>query len=379
MEEFLPSSIDIQKKLTKKFRAKHGIFLTPKSLREALFDHIDIVPRNVLEPSCGSGEFLVDCERRFPNAGITGVELNDGLVSIARSNVSRTDIVQSDFLDYKCDRKFDLIIGNPPFARVAKKNCRYPEAILLRSNLYIEILYKCLAEHLERDGVLAMILPATIQNGASFQLVRNTIISMNVVHFEVIREHEFKDTKAGVCLLVVQNTAGNNERFEFDGILTGKSRYIRDIVTGCKTFSEYDLNILSYNATHLLKPYHSRDRDDIEYVLSRDLHDRDIVFDENKRLYIKRDVPSRTHSGNVVFISRTMSTGATMGGTYQFKFAKFYSPEFLYDMSMYAISGADIDIFYESLKDERTNMYLEELLGSGALNINTLRKLPIFR
>jgi adenine-specific DNA methylase len=65
--DFLPSSIDLQKKLGMKKRAKQGIFFTPKTLRDILFSHIDnFNPTTILEPSCGSGEFLVDCREKYP-------------------------------------------------------------------------------------------------------------------------------------------------------------------------------------------------------------------------------------------------------------------------------------------------------------------------
>jgi SAM-dependent methyltransferase len=376
MQDFLRSSIDVQKKLPMKFRAKHGIFLTPKPLRDILFSHMDIVPMRILEPTCGSGEFLVDCERAFPNAEITGVELNEELVEVARHNVRRSHVVHSDFLKYESSEKFDLIVGNPPFAKVLKKNAKYPEAVRATSNLYIEVLYKCLTEHLAPGGILAMIFPASIQNAVSFKKMRTLVFSLNIVYVEIVRDHGFKNTQAGVAILVVKNSPCiNNSRFEYDKLLVDDGDYIRKSICGYKKFLDYDLKILSYNAPHLLKEFHSRNPNDIPFVLSCDLSDREVSFGD-KRLFVTRNVKAKVHSGPIVFISRV--GGVAMGGEYKLKYAKFDRLSFLNDMAMYAIAGKDLDVFYESLQDERTEEYLKKILGTGVLNIDILKNLPIF-
>ena len=61
--EFLESSLQVQKSLGRKTRAKRGIFFTPKTLRDIVLSKIQITPRNVLDPTCGSAEFLVDCSQ----------------------------------------------------------------------------------------------------------------------------------------------------------------------------------------------------------------------------------------------------------------------------------------------------------------------------
>lgn len=169
--DFLDSSVLVQKQLGMKHRSKMGIFFTPKPLRDIVLRHVNITPQSVLEPSCGSGEFLVDCETMFPEASITGVELDETLSRVSKENTSRSVIHTQDFLTFD-GGKFDLVIGNPPFVQMKSVN---KDASVGRSNLYIEILFKCITQHLNANGVLAMVLPSTIMNGHFSQPVRNLI------------------------------------------------------------------------------------------------------------------------------------------------------------------------------------------------------------
>ena len=64
-DQFLQHSIDITKSLTKKEKKDDGIFLTPRVIRQKQLEKtlywlniLKIKPKLVLEPSCGSLEFL---------------------------------------------------------------------------------------------------------------------------------------------------------------------------------------------------------------------------------------------------------------------------------------------------------------------------------
>ena len=75
-------SVETTKALTKEHKAKHGIFFTPKSVRELIWGYIDITPTTILEPSAGSGEFFDDCREKFPDATVVGVELDSSMAEV---------------------------------------------------------------------------------------------------------------------------------------------------------------------------------------------------------------------------------------------------------------------------------------------------------
>jgi hypothetical protein len=369
--EFLESSLQVQKSLGRKTRAKRGIFFTPKTLRDIVLSKIPIVPRNVLDPTCGSAEFLVDCAAKWPNATMTGVELTEEIVPVAKSNISSADIHCADFMSWKTDEKFDLIIGNPPFVKLVKSTNTH--MYKKSSNLYIEIPYKCLTEHLATDGVLAMVLPSTIQNGEFCSMIREMFFSMTIEHFEIIRDHGFKDTQAGVALIVVRNKPGINTRYNFDGILTEHAEKLRQMISGRKKFSDYDLHLVG--GSRSAKDYKTKfgsDDADVAFILTGEFKQDAIVF-SSKRLFVK---PPKYHSGRCLILSRTK--GVTMGDRYDLKYTMFDHPKFLFETCMYAIFGNDIDVLYKSLKDPRSAEYFQTLCGSGRLTVSLIKSLPIF-
>lgn len=370
--DFLPSSVDLQKKLGMKKRSKRGIFFTPKPLRDILFSHLEnITPSSVLEPSCGSGEFLVDCCSKYPNASIVGVELEPELAVATQSIVPNASIYNEDFLTWGMDRKFDLVVGNPPFVQV---KAVFPDASVGRSNLYIEFLYKCLTYHLNDGGILAMVIPSTIMNGCFSKPTRDLILSKQILFFDTIRNHNFKDTSAGVSILVMKNTPSSNPRFDFGGILTKEAEGLRRMSSDCRKIKDLDLRLQYGIMTGSLKDCFSRDPNDVLFILQTDIKQDEISFDEDKRLYIKNR--NKTNSGRCLLLSRT--NGVVMGNEYILKFAMFEAPSFLFDSSMIAVFGRDIDILYKSLSDPRTNVYIQSICGSGRLTKDIILNLPIF-
>ena len=74
----------------------HGVFFTPKTIVNLLLD-IKFVqpllpstkqPLTVLEPGCGTGSFIVEVVRCFPNVQITGVEQNPSQLDDFVTNIT---------------------------------------------------------------------------------------------------------------------------------------------------------------------------------------------------------------------------------------------------------------------------------------------------
>jgi len=367
--DFLESSLLVQKQLDMKHRAKNGIFFTPKPLRDIILRYIDISPKSVLEPTCGSGEFLADCEMMFPEASLEGVELDETLSGVAKGNAPRSVIHNQNFLTFDGE-KFDLIIGNPPFVQMKPV---FKEASVGRSNLYIEILYKCITQHLNENGVLAMVLPSTIMNGHFSQPVRDLILTKKIIHFETIREHTFKDTKAGVSILVIQNTPGDNTKYSFGGFITEDAQELTTMSEGVKKLKDVDVFVKYGMMTKTLQDSFSRDPSHTPFVLKKDLSQGGVSFDKD-RLFINKQI--KTHSGKCILLLR--SNGVVMGSEYILKTSMFEAESFLFDICLVGIFGADVDKVYASLCDSRTAYYLKKVCGSGRLTKNIIMNLPIF-
>jgi hypothetical protein len=205
MTAFRENSENFNNSLTKEERLEQGIFFTPKKARDILFEklsHLYTKPKTILEPSFGSGEFILDARRVYPKAKIIGVEKNEALFKSVKC--PNSTLICADFLTWT--GKADLIIGNPPYF-VCKKTKGAG-----RPNMYILFLYKCLEEHLEKDGFLAFIIPTSLYNCSYYQPMRDYIKANTTIHYlETLDKPGFYETGQETMLIILQNKKINDD------------------------------------------------------------------------------------------------------------------------------------------------------------------------
>ncbi len=106
------------------FKKEFQFFATPEGLAKRLIDYVifdkDVI--NVLEPSAGHGaliDALLDTNGVIQK-NIDAVELsklNFEVLKDKYKSVDDVNLIQDDFLEFKTDKKYDLIIANPPFSK----------------------------------------------------------------------------------------------------------------------------------------------------------------------------------------------------------------------------------------------------------------------
>lgn len=78
-------------------------------------------PARVADIGTGTGLIALMCAQRFPDARITAIDIHTPSLEDAARNIAaspwhdRIDIIDENFVRWVPDRKFDLIISNPPF------------------------------------------------------------------------------------------------------------------------------------------------------------------------------------------------------------------------------------------------------------------------
>jgi trans-aconitate methyltransferase len=206
---FRDVSKDITKSLSKDTKQSQGIFFTPKSARDAVIELVlpyATDPKTILEPSFGSGEFLEDLYERFPNATITGVELNSTLFNLSK----RPNIHNVDFLSYK--GKHEVIIGNPPYF-VIQKSAETDLCQSGRPNMFVQFLYKSMTENLTPSGILAFVLPTSFFNCAYYGRMRKWLYDNATILHAKRLEGEYIDTQQETFALVVQYRPSSTKDF----------------------------------------------------------------------------------------------------------------------------------------------------------------------
>ena len=110
-------------------RKQLGAWYTPPDLVDTVVDAVitpefvagRALPLTVLDPACGDGRFLLAAARRLHDLGaaaaLTGCDLDASAIGAARARLpSDAELVEADALTTPWrERRFDLVIGNPPF------------------------------------------------------------------------------------------------------------------------------------------------------------------------------------------------------------------------------------------------------------------------
>jgi len=249
--DFNELSIDITKSLTKKDKKDGGIFFTPKTIIKQDIDYIlSIKPdiKTILEPSCGSCEFINYIDRRITECEIDCVELNNNIYDKIKGLKFKNKVLikNADFLKLDMDKRYDLICGNPPYFVYGKDKIpsEYKKYITGRANIFLIFILKCI-DLLEEDGILSFVLACNFLNCSYYNLVREKIKEeFNILKIINHNSDTYLDTEQNTCSLIIQNNIQKKPLYH---------KNIHDMVIFNSTENINKLDLLQENSTTLDK------------------------------------------------------------------------------------------------------------------------------
>lgn len=230
--EFTFHTINYIKRISIAHRKSLGQYFTPKLVREKL---IGLLPRTknnpkILDPGCGTGEFLLTAKKYFKNPELEGWDIDGELIKVSKKNIPMANLKKQDtLLDMDCN-KYDFVIGNPPyFEFIPSKEIRerYKEIINGRANIFSLFIYQGL-RLLKNGGYLAYVVPPSMNNGAYFSNLRKFIVNnANIECLHILDNSKiFTDALQTTMLLVLKKTRNKGDYiFEKNGILIFSEDY----------------------------------------------------------------------------------------------------------------------------------------------------------
>lgn len=209
-------SIKLTNEINKIEKKDNGIYFTPPKTINTNIKALEPYMKNIkeiLEPSCGSCEYILELNRQYVDKNIKGIEYNKTIYnSIKPLENKNIKLYNIDFLTYESNNKYDLVIGNPPYYVMKKKNIDkiYYNYFDGRPNIFILFIIKSL-KLLASDGILSFVLPKNFLNCLYYNKTRKYIKDNYKILNIIDCNDNYIETQQETIILIIKNIKNINK------------------------------------------------------------------------------------------------------------------------------------------------------------------------
>jgi len=445
IDDYSELSYTLTKNISKSEKKKNGIYFTPP---QTINDNLKFLEpymeniKNVLEPSCGSCEYILALNKYNKNFKITGIEFNKTIFnSINNLENDSITLYNEDYLLYDTSIKYDLIIGNPPYFVIKKEDVdiSYYNYFNGRPNIFVLFIIRSL-KLLNKNGILSFVLPKNFLNCLYYDKTRS-YISRNFKILNIIECNDsYIETKQDTIVINIQNIGDcennkkyilNNNNYTIFGLPHTISKF-KNLYNNSKTLLSLNFSVNVGNVVwNQCKDILTDDGKETKLIYSSDIKNNILSvsqfpkFIKNNSLGInkkKRKIifKKKNNKGKDISPTSVINKGKDKEpekipnpkknyikmpgkndpllvinrgygvGHYQFNYCLIdISKEFLIENHLIVIKFNEkiprIDLInkynkiIKSFKDPRTNEFIELYFGNNAINITELSEmLPIY-
>ena len=157
---------------------KDGKIYTPESIVDLMVGDFDLRSLDILEPSCGNGNFVV---KLLKAKSLKAQDIDPVALEQMKKRCGFEGVLQ-DFLTSPIDEKFDLIIGNPPYIKI--QDLAEDTRTFLRNNFEscrtgsVDLYYAFIEQSIRKlrpNGTLRFIIPNAWMVNASAKSLRRLL------------------------------------------------------------------------------------------------------------------------------------------------------------------------------------------------------------
>lgn len=185
-------------------RLQNSAYFTNKYIIQTIFENLpnfDTNTLNIIEPSVGSGNFLPFIFKKYENVehvNLTVIDIDKNAIDTLKIIYDKKRIpdnftvkfICTDFMNYEFDN-VDLIIGNPPFTKVASlyRNSLLQNNINQQSTNLAEFF---LEKAIKKSNYVSLIMPKNILNTPEFFETREWLAKYKIDSIIDFGENGFK-------------------------------------------------------------------------------------------------------------------------------------------------------------------------------------------
>jgi len=400
-EQFSTLSKDLTKKLDDNEKKANGIYFTPKNI---VTDMINICKKHnkkikrVLEPSCGSCQVINEVDKAFEDIQIDGVEFNNTIFTEIKAleHINNTNLMNNDYLKYVPEEKYDLIIGNPPYFVMSKKDVDtiYYNYFDGRPNIFVLFIIKAMFE-LKMNGILAFVLPKNFLNCNYYNKLREHIVdNFKIVSIKDHSNEKYIETGQDTIVLIIQKRKkrtinikyvlkfGENTIFNTKEGIKKLKEYYKDATTLKNMKFEVKVGTVVWNQ---VKDKLTDDNTNTRLVYSSDIVDNELSIKEYKNPAKKNFIEQEGSTDLLLVVNRGYGKGK-----YKFSYCLIDTEkEYLIENHLICIKSLEelernlllekYNLIINSLKSEKTKSFIELYCGNNALNTKELAEVvPIY-
>jgi SAM-dependent methyltransferase len=227
----IPKVVDIlglvyQSLSTEGSKAEGGSYYTPKKVVDEIIDNYVEVNHLVLDPCCGTGQFILSVARKVKDpTKIWGFDIDEKAVRLARLNLilafpnvdfephiyhknTLTETSVSGLFSENNLPKFDVVATNPPWGVHFSKNeiCELENLFpKIKSGEAFSYFIQKGLELLKGGGVLSFVLPESILNIKTHRDIREVIVNRTTIKKVKYLNRVFKNVFTPVIRLDIIN------------------------------------------------------------------------------------------------------------------------------------------------------------------------------
>lgn len=274
----------------------------------------------ILDPCCGCGNFPIVVYQKLIkyhnkshilNNILYFNDLNENRLNVLKQIFGdEINVFNEDFLKFDTDIKFDLVVANPPYAKILANGKRASK----NHNLIKPFIEKTLGV-LKEKGYLLYITPDNWMSYADRNLLIQKLTNLNIIYLNIhIAKKYFKKIGSSFTWYLIQNSTPN-KRFHVEGKWK-KIIYKGTVKSEIRKYIPLQYNNIVQKILHKtidtdLPKYKVETSSDLHKYTKRDLissvkddqHQYRLIHTPKQTVYASR--PHKYQDGYKVFISTT--------------------------------------------------------------------------
>jgi methylase of polypeptide subunit release factors len=279
---------------------------------------------SILDPCCGNGNFFIpimfELLKYYDKKTILEeiLEFNDinesrleNVRKVFCSEKYNLQINNNDFITFHNSKKYDLIVANPPYAKLLENGKRTSK----NHNLIKDFIEKALSQ-LKPNGYILFITPDNWMSYADRNLLIETITSLQIIHLDIHSAKKyFKKIGSSFTWYIIQNCA-SYKNINVSGIWK-KNYYVSSVVSNKRKYipllyNQYVQSILLKTIDNIALPkFEVKTSSDLhKYTKAKFINDQKTDIFKYKLIHTPKQTvyssrPHKFQDGYKIFISTT--------------------------------------------------------------------------